>query len=70
MLVNKVNYIFEREDEVNFKVWCIKNHLRIKDVAAKLNVSYAYLHSILKGERNANAKILNKLKQLGFTLEV
>lgn len=70
MKVNKINYTFEREDEVNFKVWCVKNHLRIKEVAAKLNITYPYFNNVLKGKANASEKLIKKLAQLGFKLEV
>ena len=70
MKVNKINYTFEREDDIAFKVWCVKNHLKIKEVAAKLNVSYQYLNAILKGKENASEKLIKKLAQLGFKVEV
>lgn len=70
MKVNKVNYTFEREDEINFKVWCVKNRFRIKDVAAKLNITYPYLHDVIKGKSNASEKLVKKMAQLGFKLEV
>ena len=70
MKVNKVNYTFEREDEINFKVWCVKNRYRIKEVAAKLNITYPYLNSVLKGKVNASEKLIKKLAQLGFKVEV
>ena len=70
MKLNKINYTFEREDEINFKVFCVKNHLRIKEVAAKLNITYVYLHNILKGKKNASEKLVKKLAQLGFKVEV
>jgi len=70
MKVNKVNYTFEKEDETNFKVWCIKNRLRIKEVAAKLNITYPYLHDILKGKRNASEKLIKQMAKLGFNVEV
>lgn len=70
MQVNKVNYKFEREDEINFKVWCVKNRYRIKEVAAKLNITYPYLNSVLKGKVNASEKLVKKLAQLGFKVEV
>lgn len=70
MKTNKINYIFEGEDEIKFKVWCIKNNIRIKEVAAKLNITYPYLHDILKGKRNASEKLIKKMAQLGFKVEV
>ena len=70
MKVNKINYTFEREDEINFKVWCVKNRYRIKEVAAKLNITYPYLNSVLKGKTNASEKLIKKLAQLGFKVEV
>ena len=70
MKVNKVNYTFEKEDETNFKVWCIKNHIRIKEVAAKLNITYQYLNSVLKGKTNASEKLIKKMAQLGYKVEV
>ena len=70
MKTNKVNYTFEREDEVSFKVWCVKNRLKIKEVAAKLNITYQHLNSVLKGKTNASEKLVKKLAQLGFKVEV
>ena len=70
MKINKVNYTFEKQDETNFKVWCIKNRYRIKEVAAKLNVTYQYLNSVLKGKSNASEKLIKKLAQLGYKVEV
>lgn len=70
MKANKVNYVFEEEDELHFKVFCIKNHIKIKEVAAKLNITYPYLHDILKGKRNASEKLIKKMAQLGFNVEV
>ena len=70
MKINKVNYTFEEEDAVHFKVFCVKNRLRIKEVAAKLNITYPYLHDILKGKRNASEKLIKKMAQLGFSVEV
>lgn len=70
MKINKVNYTLEREDEINFKVWCVKNHIKIKDVAAKLNITYPYLHDILKGKRNVSEELLKKMAKLGIKVEV
>ena len=70
MKVNKVNYTFEEEDEINFKVFCVKNHLRIKEVAAKLNITYPYLHDILTGKRNASEQLVKKMAKLGFKVEI
>ena len=69
-LETKTSRFLDPSDKVKFYDFLEKNHLRIGEVADKLNISYVYLTVVLNGKRAFTSKLQKNLEELGFKLWV
>lgn len=61
---------FDEEERTHFRVWLITHNKTFGLVADELNISYAYLHAILQGQRRLTPKLISKFEKIGYRITV
>ena len=58
---------FDEKERKRFNVWLIQNNTSQEEVAKRIKVSETYLSLVLSGKRCLTDKMIDKLKNIGFT---
>ena len=64
----KTKLYFDDMERQRFSVWCIRNNMTKRSVAAQLCLSESYFCLIYKGKRPLTDEIIKKLSLLGYKI--
>ena len=59
---------FTEEQRIDFRVWLVKNHLTIRDFAAKCNISHQYIYKVINGKCTVTNTVVKTFKKGGYSI--
>lgn len=57
---------FTEEQRTEFRVWLVKNHLSIREFAAKCGISHQYIYKVINGKCNITKTVVKTFEQGGY----
>lgn len=63
----KIN--FTEKQKIDFKIWLVKNHLSIREFAAKCKVSHQYIYKVINGKCTVTNAVVETFKNGGYNIK-